>query len=130
MSPLIGTAGGFGLVWNKEVAVDIIYYDKNIINCWISSKYSYICWLCYAIYSPSRSDDRTSFWQRVVETRENLPSPWLIIRDMNGTLSHAERYSTGGALLGICLPMLLLRQSTIWGSLIWGCYSIKLLLVC
>ncbi|XP_026434679.1 uncharacterized protein LOC113332348 [Papaver somniferum] len=97
--PSIGRSRGICLLWKDGFELEIIYHDKNMIHCLVTSNPSKPTWLlscvCGSPY-PQESKAQLEFIKNVCENYD-INAPWAPIGDLNLTLHDNERNNSNGS---------------------------------
>lgn len=84
-----GYSGGLALFWKKSVAVDVVYADKNIVDCRVQlgSTLFYISF----IYGDPVIKYRSLVWERLTRIGIHRKESWSIVGDFNDLLHNGEK---------------------------------------
>lgn len=63
-----------------------------MINCLVYSGSFSNPWLLSAIYGPPKVSNRAAFWESINSILKNYDCPWLLVGDLNSTMSDDERF--------------------------------------
>ncbi|PON56271.1 Endonuclease/exonuclease/phosphatase [Parasponia andersonii] len=68
---------------SSSLRLEPVETDKKAIHCLVHLEPSPHPWLLSAIYRPSRSLERPSFWKHIQSMSARVPGPMLIVGDLN-----------------------------------------------
>lgn len=85
----VGRCGGLALFWKKDVSVEFLFADKNLLDLHVEfgpSKFFVSC-----IYGNPNSDLRNLVWERITRLGIQRKSSWCLIGDFNEILHNGEK---------------------------------------
>ncbi|KAL5563568.1 hypothetical protein UlMin_033315 [Ulmus minor] len=74
--------------------------NKNIVSLLVFSSPSVAPWLLSAVYGPTSSAEKRTFWENIHHEVDHFEGAWAIIGDFNGIWYSSERSSGFGMDLG------------------------------
>ncbi|XP_018463849.2 uncharacterized protein LOC108835040 [Raphanus sativus] len=85
----IGLSGGLALMWRREVAVEVKFADKNIIDCWIRHR-GQALYVTF-IYGEPSQQGKKEVWERVMRLGVGRKECWCMVGDFNDILHNGEK---------------------------------------
>lgn len=84
-----GYSGGLALFWKKSVEVDLLYVDKNLLDCHVQfgSNSFYISF----IYGEPIIKFRPKLWERITRICIHRKDSWSLVGDFNDLLHNGEK---------------------------------------
>ncbi|CAL9016315.1 unnamed protein product [Prunus brigantina] len=87
----VGLAGGLALWWRPEVDVEILAFDKNMVDTIVKRSDNGILYRISWVYGPPYREDKVSFWESMANLIMANSPPWLCIGDLNEILVNDEK---------------------------------------
>jgi hypothetical protein len=86
-----GSAGGLALFWKMGVDLEVIFANKNVVVSLVYSDPSDSVWMLISVHGPPYLAKRKKFWALMDEIISEFSGLWLLIGDLNSTMSSFEK---------------------------------------
>lgn len=90
-----GTSGRLALLWTKDMDVDILFKDKNFIECRVGGRMIgeefFITW----VYGDPTPSNRVRNWEQLNNIGRNRRLPWICVEAFNDISHHGEKIEGG-----------------------------------
>lgn len=84
----MGSSGGLALFWKNSVEVDLLYIDKNLLDCKV--KFGSCSFYISFIYGDHVVKYRPRLWERITIIGIHRKESWSIVGDFNDILHNGE----------------------------------------
>uniref|UniRef100_A0A803PE82 DUF4283 domain-containing protein n=1 Tax=Cannabis sativa TaxID=3483 RepID=A0A803PE82_CANSA len=89
--PVNGLSGGFCLMWNWGLIVDIVRMENGVFKAEVWDGQISTRWRLFTIYGTLYSWESGSFWEDMAHKINLCSLPWMVIGDLNCILSSEEK---------------------------------------
>uniref|UniRef100_A0A803Q5K4 Reverse transcriptase domain-containing protein n=1 Tax=Cannabis sativa TaxID=3483 RepID=A0A803Q5K4_CANSA len=89
--PAIGLAGGFCLMWEQDVNLNIVSSSRGSFEAMVWDCQSRDHWMMCATYGTPYSSEKSSFWSDMSSRVSNCDIPWVVIGDLSCIGSPEEK---------------------------------------
>lgn len=86
-----GKSGGLGLLWKKNINVEIIFSDCNVIHTYISNMNANINFHYSFVYGNPTSQHMKHFWEKLKNLHPHNDKPWACAGDFNELLDQSDK---------------------------------------
>lgn len=90
-----GTSGRLALLWTKDMDVDILFKDKNFIECRVGGRMIgeefFITW----VYGDPNPSNHVRNWEQLNNIGRNHRLPWICVGAFNDISHHGEKIGGG-----------------------------------
>uniref|UniRef100_A0A803PMJ8 Reverse transcriptase domain-containing protein n=1 Tax=Cannabis sativa TaxID=3483 RepID=A0A803PMJ8_CANSA len=83
VSPAVGNAGGYALLWNEEINLSIKMVEDGVFYATVRDPGKQFEWTLIAAYGTPYENQRRVFWEIMASEVVNLNQPWLLMGDLN-----------------------------------------------
>lgn len=84
-----GLSGGLALFWKKTVHMELLYVDKNVMDCHI--RFGSFSYFVTCVYGDPFLKYRHKMWERINRIGISRKGSWCILGDFNELLHNGEK---------------------------------------
>ncbi|XP_060969851.1 uncharacterized protein LOC133037059 [Cannabis sativa] len=94
MVPAVGIGGGFALLWNEGVDLELIKVSNGIFQELIKEPLRKVHWMLFTVYGRPYETEKQLFWEELEKRIIKVRVPWVVIGDLN-VIAHPWEKSGG-----------------------------------
>lgn len=84
-----GLSGGLALFWKKIVSLEVLFSDKNILDCHI--QLGSLSFFMTCVYGAPVQQERCTVWERITRIGINRVGSWCMYGDFNDLLHNGGK---------------------------------------
>lgn len=87
-------SGGIALIWKDGMNLKLVDKQRNQIEALVTVCPQNTQWLLTCLYGSPRYKEKKILWENISTRSKSMQIPWMIIGDLNITISYQEKIST------------------------------------